>query len=459
MKRFSIYLRDNRSDTVPLIFFSAFLSMFIAFINGFPLVTSDTGAYVCNAYYFTVPHDRPLTYSLFIWLISLHKTLWLVIAGQSIWLSFFLVHVMKEFVPREGLRRYWLLFFIQVFTCISWYSSQLMPDLFTAVLFLSSILFLLSPSIKMKRISLISVFVCMLMHNSNMITGLIFSLILLPTFFIPSLEAYRKKTVQLVMVALLSWITMCGFHFMNGYGFRPSRSAHVFLIAKMSENGILKRYLDEHCHEHHFRLCDYKDVLPKHAWDFIWNDGGVLSKTGGWDSSRKEYSELIYSTLTTPKYLRMHGQESWKATMEQVTRCDIGDGIWPYPDGTNPYWKIQELFRLDHPIFKQSLQNRNQLTFESINLFYRMVILFSTFLAICFFFYHRKKMGKLGLVYVLALLFILLNAFTTATFANILSRLNSRAIWLWPAMNFILLFSIPSPFSKPKPKSGNVLSD
>ena len=50
---------------------SAFILIIPAFYNGFPLVYSDTGAYISSGMELIFPIDRPITYGLFMRLCSL----------------------------------------------------------------------------------------------------------------------------------------------------------------------------------------------------------------------------------------------------------------------------------------------------------------------------------------------------------------------------------------------------
>lgn len=434
--------------------FSTVLLLFVALYNGYPLMTSDSGAYMNNAFHFGIPQDRPLTYSLFIRVILRWRTLWLVILAQSFWLSCFLVWMIDDLVPSSPKARLFLILLVSVFTGATWYVSQIMPDIFSALMFLASIQYLLSKSTPGRRVGLATFFLCLLMHHSNLITGLILTIFLVLFSFLKTYQAFRKKALYLFVTTVFSWILMCSFHAVNGYGFRPSRSTHVFLIAKMSENGILKTYLEDHCAKDTLSLCAYKDVLPKHAWDFIWADHGVLTSTGGWDSSKEEYSRILMNSITQKKYLGLHLRESAKATWEQVRLSEVGDGIWPYLDGTNPYWKVDEFFHGSLNRYKHSLQSRNELKYGFINQVYRYFILLSTLIALLLWIFYRKIARKIVYVFLLSILFIVLNAFVTATFANILARLNSRVLWILPVMNLIVIFNILFNLQKLRTRKG-----
>ena len=418
--------------------------MLPALWNYYPLVTSDTGAYIQNAYQLYLPNDRPITYSYFLLLSSLRLTLWLTIFFQSLLLSFLIVAFIELPLFKNIQEKYiWILFIlITLFTSCSWFSSQLMPDIFTAIIFLASINLIYASNKYLYLIYGSILFCAILMHNSNLIISLIFYFVLLiVTLLYPKLKVYRKKAILLTTISLVAWSFICGLHYISGNGFKPSKSSHVFLIAKLAENGILKDYLNEHCTTENYRLCAFKNELPNHAWDFIWNDGGAFARTGYWDSSESEYSRIIKGTLTQPKFLIKNLKEGIKASGKEFILTDIGDGLNPQTDGTNPYWKIQQYYGHELKFYLNSKQNQNKLSFRIFNqvIFFVFITNFIMILIL----YSFKKLTKEQLsIYIICLFFCLLNAATTGALANILARLNSRSIWLLPFLTLLLSFEI-----------------
>ena len=422
-------------------FLGALMLLLAALWNHFPLVTSDTGAYIENAYHLYLPNDRPITYSYFTIISSMHITLWLTILCQCLLLSFLLVSFIKHVIQHIIQEKYILLILILLilFTGCSWYSSQVMPDIFTPVIFLTSINYFYVTTFKEKLFYLALIYFSILTHNSNLVISfLFFSSLLLYYSVVYKNQIIRKKVFILLTVSILAWLSLCSLHFISGNGFKPSKSSHIFLIAKLAENGILKEYLNEHCKDNNFKLCVYKDNLPNHAWDFIWNADGAFAHSGYWDSSSVEYSKIIKGTLTEPKFLWMNIKESLKATMIQFIKTDVGDGLTPQVDGSNPYWKIQEHYSGELKQYLRSKQNMGSLNFTFLNQFY----FFSFLLSIGIFLIltvMRKIKPYFIFLFSMGTIFCFLNAFTTASLANILARLNSRCIWILPMIVIIAI--------------------
>ena len=422
----------------------AILLMMPSIWNHFPLVTSDTGAYIENAYHLSLPNDRPLTYSYFTLFTSLHLSLWLTILVQSMLLSLLILSFIAHILQRSPDKKQAVLTIILLcaLTSCSWYTSQVMPDIFTPMIFLASVNYYYATTFKIRLIYILLIYSSILTHNSNLVITLLFyTIVFVIGILMRTNPQIRKKAATLLIVSVLSWLTLCSLHAIGGFGFRPSKSSHIFLIAKLSENGVLKEYLDTHCQKEQFRLCSYKNSLPDHAWDFIWNDDGPFAHSGYWDSSGVEYSNIIKGTLTEPHFIWMNVKESLKATMRQFILTNIGDGLTPQVEGSNPFWKIQEHYRSELIPYLKSKQSTGAIHVQMINLLYACSFILS--FIVLFLLVMLKKLNlRILFIIALTILFCLINAFTTASLANILARLNSRCLWLIPFVVIIVLVEL-----------------
>lgn len=225
-----------------------------ALYNGYPLVTSDSGTYILSGFKNYIPADRPIVYGLFIRHASLAVSLWFAIIFQSLILSYLLWLTLNEFansfVGRTS--KFLIIVFLVLFTGISWYSSQIMPDIFTSIGLLAMALLLISSGSLLKKI-LLSIFLigAALIHNSNILIFSSIVLLVLPFAIIT--KAFQNniiKTSRFILVFILilsSWFLAPTINYTISGEFKTTGTPHAFLLAKFIENGIVDRYLEENC--------------------------------------------------------------------------------------------------------------------------------------------------------------------------------------------------------------------
>lgn len=235
----------------------------------------------------------------------------------------------------------------------------------------------------------------------------------------------------------MSWLIASFTNYKVGYGLTPNPSSHVFLMGKLSENGLLKTYLEDHCDKKPYKLCPFKNELPNHAWDFIWQNDGAFAKSGAWGNSKTEYDEILKGTIKEPKYIILHIKESFKATIAQIQLLYVGDGLSPQRENSGPFQVVNSNFKSEINQFKQAKQYNNSIQFDFFNGLYQFSMIIVIVFSLVFIFLKTDK--KALTLFFFGVGFVLINAFTTASFANVLARLNSRAIYIMVLIGLIII--------------------
>lgn len=419
--------------------------------NGFPLVTSDTGTYLNSFLTLTVPDDRPITYGLFVGLAGMQFSLWLVIFVQSLLVGGLMLRLIREFAPgvTHPAAQLALLTLGVWATGVSWFSCQLMPDIFTAIGLMALALLLMGRvRTHWERAAWLALTLLSgIMHSSNLLT---FTLVALGV----GLTAWRcrwfsqgifsKRDWQLATaVVVAGWLVLPTLHFSMGGGFTISRASPAFLMARLDESGVLERFLDTECATGNYDLCAYRDKLPNDAMAFMWDANSPLYKAGGWNATHDEYQRIIGKVLRSPRYYPYLASEAAQATLRQLTHVGLGDGLTPFRENTNPYWKVGEYRPYELKEYMSSLQNRGALTFTSLNervyLTYVLALL-AGLLGISSAAWRRQAGAPALLILFVLGLGVVANALVTGALANVLDRLQSRVAWLLPFMVLVLVF-------------------
>jgi hypothetical protein len=436
----------------------AFILSLVALYNGFPLVYSDTGTYISSGFEMFVPMDRPIVYGIFIRIISMGLSPWLVIIVQNLLTSFIIFTTIKTIIKEHQRRRVThvvLIFVLTVFTGIGWYTNQLMPDYTTPLVILILFILLCNDrlTIFIKTILTVVLVYSFMAHLSHLLLGISFMLFSIIYFLAKRKtmqNAFLKRLIYCNVIVLMSWTTLSIINKVIDKEFSISKGSHVFLMAHMNDSGILQKFLCDHCHDENWNdhpLCKYKDSLPNDAAGFIWS-GGIIDSCGGWKNSQPAFSRILSASISEPRYLVMNLYKFTQYGLVQLGQNEVGHGLTSYQN-TTPQEQIEKWFPLDLNNYQNSRQNRwngQTLRFEWINLFQQMLIIISCVILFITLLNHSIAVQineRIKLLLLFILLGILMNAMITGGLNSPYGRLQARVIWLLPFGTLLLMFSEP----------------
>ena len=464
---FMISTSPRRLSTALVLLVGCLVVISAALYNGFPLVTSDSGTYINSAIEYTVPADRPIMYGLFIRATGLKFSLWLVVFVQGLLLTWLLLRYVAVFAPRlrSSFGRLAMVAFTVWLTGLSWYSSQLMPDIFTAIGLLCLGLLLLGHfRSRGEQVGLLALLLlASIMHNSHLLINTLvvlgFGAVAFWKRLFSRAVVQRANWLMATAVVLSSWVVLPAVQAGFGGGFTISRTSPAFLMARLCEMGVLEKYLTHNCGpETNYKLCAFRDKLPNDAISFMWDGNSPYNQTGGLDANEGEYKQIIRDIATTPRYYPYLVSESVQATLRQLTHIGHGDGLVPYRENTNPYWKVQNFAGYELKEYMSSMQNRGQLSFTTLNERTYGAQLLAILVLGALLVYSLQNQNPqaqsipsalpplvlptdLVLLVIIFGLGMVANAFVTGALANVLDRLQGRVAWLLPFVAILALLN------------------
>lgn len=430
--------------------FSLFLSTIIicipAFINNFPFIYSDTGTYLEVGFSNSVSYIRPIAYGIFMRHISLHQSLWLVVAAQAFIISWLILFFAKTFFKNTSPFSVVLaVFILTATTSIGVSTGMLMPDFATPILILATALLLFS-EIKSKW-SLF--FICLALwftvaaHHSH---GYILLLILLSLgfkwlFFRQTLRFQTNKRFLLVVFLLIfGYFTIPYLNYSRNGKFIGSKSSNIFLMNRINQMGLLEPFLDQQCPTGHYPICEYKDNIPR---SFLWGSNTPVRKDGGWDANNDLYQEIIIDFIKTPQYLEKFIIKSLETGVQQffsfktVNMVSLYSGKWPQ--------MIFEKYMPDVvPALEKSMVNKGVWNTAYLNFTQHVLVFFSALLLLYLFFYQKKypiEPVHRNLAFLL-LMGLLSNAFICGGVSMIAPRFQARIIWVLPLFTMYLCYDL-----------------
>jgi hypothetical protein len=406
--------------------------------NGFPIIYYDTGAYVFEGLggHFLV--ERSPVYSLFLRFAGAGMSLWIIAVIQSAAVAFVVVESARAFVPSLPLHRLLIVsVMLTVATGLPWYVGQIEPDCFTGVVALGiTVMALRADALGSLRIALlvfVTAFAAAVHPSHLLLAGFLLAAILVAKFVRRLAERPREwSRPQIGGPALasalgLTLILSANYHFTRQ--FFVSRAGPSFVFARMLQDGIVMRLLDDTCPGSGYRLCAYRDSLPATADGWLWTPHSPFFKLGHFEGTEAESGRIVRDAL--PRYPVLQLESAARDAVLQFVRFGTGDQIEPQE------WVLSPVLAYFIPgqmsAYLAARQQRGLIHFRQLSALH-VAVGFAALAALvvlvgwCI---RRKRYGPaLFLSFVLTAL--VGNAFICGVLSGPHDRYQSRLVWIAP---------------------------
>ena len=320
---------------------AALLTCVLALYNQFPLTYSDTGNYLDNARDLLHAHRpwfffRPLTYGIFLVPFANPITLWLLPVVQGLLLAGAVdVALRAALVSLSGRSLIGLIAGLSSVTSLSWFSGQIMPDIFTPIVILLSFVVVWAP-LSTKRmlwlLALLSFAIATHLSHLPLYGVLLFAGLGARLATEPGVRSWRRGcrlalraggplAVAVVIVIAPNYV----FHRQAVL----SRSSSIFALAHLVEFGAAQRYLERVCPVRRYALCAERTKLRADTDWFLWSATGPRARSEpamarGDSTFLREARVIVAGTLRQewPAVLA----RSLRATAEQLVMFGIHRG-------------------------------------------------------------------------------------------------------------------------------------
>jgi hypothetical protein len=265
--------------------------------NRFPFLQYDSGGYLARWYEGYLVPSRSTVYGLFA-VTGWPLDFWPVVVLQSaaaVWVLSLMLRACGF-----GDRRYALIgtvAFLAITTSLPWLADVVLTDIFagTAVLALYLMLFVPNSLGRFERIALM-LFVAFAAATHSATFAVLVAIVAWAALLRllrreHLLPLWRSAGAVAVGAAML---ISTNFALSGNFAWTPGGYGIVF--ARMLQDGIVARYLDEHCAERNFKLCPYRHALPPTADDFLWSDG-PFNALGRFDGLGEEMRTIVLESL------------------------------------------------------------------------------------------------------------------------------------------------------------------
>jgi hypothetical protein len=76
-----------------------------------------------------------------------------------------------------------------------------------------------------------------------------------------------------------------------------NRSGSGFLAARLIQDGVVKKLLDDTCPGSGYSICPYRDQLPKTANEWLWQPASPFKSLGGFEGTEQENARIVSDSL------------------------------------------------------------------------------------------------------------------------------------------------------------------
>src|SRR5690606_17503664 len=133
-------------------------------------------------------------------------------------------------------------------------------------------------------------------------------------------------------------------------------------FGRMLQDGLVARYLDEHCATERLKLCPYRHTLPPTADDFLWGHS-VFNQLGRFEGLGAEMAHIAGRALIA--YPGAQIVAALRATAQQLIMVATGEGSHDWIAHT---WGIFERFLPQEvPAMRAARQQHDAFDFTDLN--------------------------------------------------------------------------------------------
>ncbi|MDO9562682.1 MAG: hypothetical protein Q7J60_13770 [Bradyrhizobium sp.] len=412
--------------------------------NGYPLLQYDTGGYLARWYEGYLVPSRSTVFGLYLH-FGEDSSFWINLGVQALATLWILQLTLRVF----GLLRPWRLTAIGLAliltTALPWLASTLLTDIFTGL----SVLALFILVVHGERIS--GVEKCSLFaftafaaatHSATLavLLGLCCAGWIARPFLRERIAVSGLLQGSLTLVAGSAMLLSANFGLSGQLAWTPGGYGVAF--GRMLQDGIVKRYLDDHCPQQKLKLCPHRHELPATADEFLWGSS-VFDDLGRFKGLDDEMGLIVRRSLV--EYPLRQAGAAIVATAQQLVHVGTGEGTNGLVGHT--YGIIERFIPSQIKPMRAAYQQHHDIDFPAINRLHVPVALASMLAVVAIFAsaVWRRRLDDLTLLAATVTLALLGNAFVCGVISGPHDRYGARLAWV---ASFVALIALARYFTR-----------
>jgi hypothetical protein len=425
-----------------------------AFYNGFPLLYADSMTYlddgriVARALFLHQFSDyygmRSFFYSLGILPWHWNITPWPIVALQCFLVAYVVWLVVRSISPLHTVACYLVLVLpLSLLTSASWYAAFIMPDILGPVLYLSVYLLVFARETlsRAERLALyIIAFAGVTAHASHFLlaAGLCVLLLLFAAFErrpFPGRFPALGEVASIIALAAAAQMALHGYL----YG-KPSLNGErpPYLMARVTADGPGRWYLEQHCPQLHWVVCNHLGALTSDPDDFLWAPDGVYDSSSSAERveiDREEMPLVLAAVRTYPREQLMKSAANFRDQF-------LAFGLYGFDSSPWILDQFNDVLPRARTSYLESREARDALPLDRLSdiQWWTVVASLGATGVLIPFLWRRRSPQLAGLTLVIVSM-VVANAFVTGVLSDVEDRYECRVIWLIPLLAGIFLLA------------------
>lgn len=407
--------------------------------NGFPLLQYDTGGFLARWFEGYLVPSRPAAYGLLLAPFAA-LSFWPVLLVQSA-ATVWILRVSTRMLGVAGhpLAFLALIAALSLLTTLPWLTSILLTDIFAglAVLALHLLVHTGEQPGALERRGLLGIAAFgAAAHSATLaLVAILVGCAAVARLLLPRTVSSAGVRRAFTAFALSITLMLLSNAFVAGR-LALTPGGFGILFGRMLQDGIVARYLDDHCPDPKLQLCAFRQELPRDADTFLWG-GGLFDRLGRFDKLGNEMRDIVLGSLRS--YPLMQLQTAGTAVLKQLVTVASGEGV------VNRIWHTYAIIeRYASPAagpMRRARQQHEDFPFEAINRIHVPVALLAAALLplIVGGALWWEKLAPYGLLAGSVTVSLVANAFVCGALANPHDRYGARLIWLAVLTAFLVL--------------------
>ncbi len=397
--------------------------------NRYPLLQWDTGGYLARWYEGYLVPSRSTTFGLYLHLGEA-SGFWINLGIQALATLWILQLTLRAFGITRPSRLLAVGTILVLTTALPWLASMLLTDIFAGLSVLALFILVLhgdKTSIAEKILLFAFTAFAGATHSATLavLLGLCCAGWLARPWLRKRIGVSGLVQGSLTVVAGALMLLATNFVFSGQLAWTPGGYGVAF--GRMMQDGIVARYLHDHCPEQELKLCPYRDELPPTADDFLWGHS-MFDQLGRFKGMDDEMGFIVQHSLA--EYPARQAEAAVVATAQQLVDVATGEGTLKWLPHTRGI--IERYVPAQARAMRAARQQRRGIDFTPVNWIDVPVALGSMLLTLAILASSawRRKLDEVTLLATTVVLALLGNAVICGVISGPHDRYGARLVWI-----------------------------